>query len=160
MVTTSSAALAKYVARRLAEESPRRRRSGSRPWGPSFKDDSAEVGIFSSDGSVSKDGSVLTGDFSEETFTSVGGFTLNEPPPLLPLAETRSEALAPVGRFDCMREESGFMGMAPGTALITHSIEPFAIRRPVWCDSEHFRKRAACSLRTHFRETTADRDAA
>ena len=117
MVTTSSAALAKYVARRLAEESPRIRRIGSRPWGPSFKDDSAEVRIFSSDGSVSKDGSALADDFSEEVFASADGFTLNESPALLPLAETRSEALALVGRFGCMREESGFMRVAPGTAL-------------------------------------------
>ncbi len=113
----------------------------------------------SPDGSVSKDGSVLTGDFSKKAFTPAGDFTLNESPPLPPLAETRSEALAPVGRFDCMREESGFMGMAPGTVLITHSIEPPATRRPVWCDSEHFRKRAACLPRTRFRETAADRDA-
>ena len=33
----------------------------------------------------------MADDFSEEAFASAGDFTLNESPPLLPLAETRSE---------------------------------------------------------------------
>ena len=125
MVTTSSAALAKYAPRRLAEESPRRRRSESRPWGPSFKDDSAEVRIFSREGSVPKDGSVL-GD---------------ESPPFPSSAEMRSGALALVGRFGCMREGSDFMNAAPETTLVTHSIEPFVARRSTGLDSGHFLKR-------------------